>query len=949
MAESGAIRGNKGRYEVLGRIASGAMGHVHLARHASEHGSPLGEVAIKRIRPELATDDAIVRMFEDEAEISRRLSHPNIVRILEAGRIPDDGPFLAMELVPGVNLQVLVQRLLDRDRVLPVPLVLDVVSQVLDGLEYAHRALDEDGSPLGVVHRDVSPQNIMVSFTGEVKLFDFGVGKARIKAHQTNPGFLKGKLAYMSPEQIRNGPVDARSDIFSVGVMAYEALVLVHPFYGKTDAMLMRAVMEREPPDPASIDPSFPAELSEILLRALSKVPDARFENARTMREALDRFVSTRVFPPGPSLAELMQDLFQARLRMEARARRRADDEMLVRALRGAYDDANPDSVSEPVAEPVAEGGEIREERAAREAKRRGEQMFADLPTADILPDERAPELRLPEAEPLEETTAVVQADDPPGYAGLPTLLPAGAEARALETLRLLVEATPTPLFVSRVEDGRILFANQPMADLFGLAPDSAGSESAHDLYVNPADRSRIVLRARQEGAVRNHLVEMKRRNGARFWASLSVRYLKHLGERVLIGGVADVTQRVQIESRLARRLGHERRLAQAAAALLRSQGSEGSAGLFEALEHLRAGTDADRVVLVENEAHPELGLLMHRRHAVGVEGPLHAPRGPIPYEAVPRWRMLFERGDALRGRTESLPDAERNLLEALGVRLILAAPIRRNDEWLGFLALEATEWRSDWTDEDVAALESLSGILAGELARRRAREREACRIEGEPARLLSLGARLEAELKPVLARLGGLDRPGEPPLSDAELAERVRSLARLLRKPGDREAAIDLAGRLRTVPGLVVVGRSNPPLARARPELVERFVEGIVVELAKNPGLTVSCERSMSGDMQVVLQFTPAPPAVVAALQGDAEALSLEGTRIGMLSTLADELGAELRVFAPRPSQDEARGTPLEKPPGDIAIVLELPAAFPANEPALAVDGRRPGSWTMP
>ena len=877
MVPSRIIQGTQGTYEVLGMIASGAMGRVFLARHRSPSGELLGEVAIKRIGPELRDDPNIRQMFSDEGRLSLRLVHPNIVRVIEVGEI-EDGPYLAMELVSGVTMQSLAQRLLERQEVLPVPLVLDVVMQTLDGLDYAHRLADENGERLNVVHRDVSPQNLMVGFSGAVKLFDFGVGKAKGQAHRTNPGFVKGRLAYMSPEQIRNEAVDARSDLFSVGVLAYEALVVVHPFFGKTDSMLMRAVMEQPPPDPTSIDPNFPPGLSDILLRALAKDPEERFQDAGAFREALRRFVSGWVFPPGPGLAELVQDAFRARVETERRARRRGDDELLVRAMR--------DELYEE---------DLRSSSLPRPTPRRGEELFADLPTAEI--ETMAQPVDLDTAAARPRATSVT----PPPREVLPDL----DHGAALWTV---LESMPVPAYASREDDGVLLYANPPMRELFGLDP-AVDEVRAEALYVNAFDRERMLSRMGTAEVERGFIVELRRRDGRTFWGSLSARRVQWQGTPILLGSVADVSDRVEVESRLARRLAHQRRMAAAIAALLRvREGDPADAGLREALEHLRAGTDVDRVVLIQNEEHPEQGLLMRRSHVSGV-GPDGDAR--IPYARVPRWRALFERGEVLRGRARALPEAERTLLERFGVVAILAVPIRRSGRCLGALALEVIREHPDWTDEDVTSVETLAGVLAGELARRRDRALGGVLLQGQAAALVSAGARLRAGL-PRLRELARTLPPDHP--ACAELRAELEALSVAVSPERGEPRAWDLGAALSALPDTARVEVApDCPEVEVEPSVLRRLVHGVVAELAGSTPIGVRVDRGPIGQVELRLALPPSASEVWAALTGDSEALARVGSRVGALHEIVQELSASLRLY-----EDE----------GGLHIVLELPAA---------------------
>lgn len=322
------------RYEILGRIASGAMGQVFVARMRRRSGVA-AEVVLKRIRPELQLEPGVVEMFYDEAHIASQMDHPNIIRIYELGEL-DGSMFISMELVEGANLSGLLRHLVGAGRRLPPPVMLNIAVSVLDALAYAHDFTGPDGRPLNIIHRDVSPQNIMVSFEGDVKLFDFGVTKAEGRLHKTHPGLLKGKLAYMAPEQIRaDEHIDRRADLFALGVLLYEALLFRHPFYGRTDAMVLRAIMEQDPASPFDLDPSFPPELWRIIQRALAKSPEDRYPNARTMLNDLEMFMRRdRIGASKQMVARFMRRELEYRIEAIARARASGDNRALVEALR---------------------------------------------------------------------------------------------------------------------------------------------------------------------------------------------------------------------------------------------------------------------------------------------------------------------------------------------------------------------------------------------------------------------------------------------------------------------------------------------------------------------------------------------------------------------------------------------------------------------------------------
>lgn len=253
-------------------------------------------LVIKRILPKLASNQAFVDMFVHEAKLAVRLSHANIVQVFDLGRIPggDGNPpayYIAMEYVAGLDLASLVKRARHRSETLPVGLCLYVAAEIAKGLDHAHRRRDEQMRPLGIVHRDVSPQNVLLSWEGEVKVTDFGIAKARDimedRSDDAKLGQLRGKYAYMSPEQARSQAVDARSDIFSLGAVLYELIAGVNPFSAATPFETLRRVQAAEFPPIELLRQDVPSELAGIVSRALTKQPDARFENAGRLYEEL--------------------------------------------------------------------------------------------------------------------------------------------------------------------------------------------------------------------------------------------------------------------------------------------------------------------------------------------------------------------------------------------------------------------------------------------------------------------------------------------------------------------------------------------------------------------------------------------------------------------------------------------------------------------------------------
>jgi serine/threonine-protein kinase len=279
---------NLGRYELLAPIAAGGMASVWAARLVGPEGFRK-IVAIKSMLPELASDVEYRTMFLDEARVASKLRHPNVCETFELG---DDGGtlFLAMEWVDGVSLH----RIL-KPKGAPCAIERAVAARIVAGacagLHAAHEATDDDGSPLALVHRDVSPQNVLITAAGHVKVSDFGVAAARGQRHATQAGQAKGKLAYMAPEQLRQRPIDRRVDVFALGCVLYEITTGRKPFEGESDAEVLRAILERTPPRPSALVPGYPEELERLIARAMAKDPDQRFASAEGLRIALERWL----------------------------------------------------------------------------------------------------------------------------------------------------------------------------------------------------------------------------------------------------------------------------------------------------------------------------------------------------------------------------------------------------------------------------------------------------------------------------------------------------------------------------------------------------------------------------------------------------------------------------------------------------------------------------------
>jgi serine/threonine protein kinase len=299
--------GHLGRYQVIGRLATGGMAEVYLALSGELSGYRT-LVVVKRILPHLASNQEFIRMFLDEARIAALLDHPNVVRIIEVGHDGDEY-FLVMELVQGKPLSAIVRKAAKDMNPLTPALSAYIVAQAANGLGYAHNLVDSEGRPLGVVHRDVSPQNILVSFEGAVKVIDFGIVRALGRVSQTNPGGLKGKIEYMSPEQASSEDVDRRADVFALGVVLWESVTGRHLFRRDTELATMRAIVDEPIPPPSDVTPVAP-QLEQIIVRALQKKREDRFQTAQEMAMVLERYAfAAESFSP-LQLATYLKDLF---------------------------------------------------------------------------------------------------------------------------------------------------------------------------------------------------------------------------------------------------------------------------------------------------------------------------------------------------------------------------------------------------------------------------------------------------------------------------------------------------------------------------------------------------------------------------------------------------------------------------------------------------------------
>jgi serine/threonine protein kinase len=296
-----------GKYELLDRLAMGGMAELYRAQLKGAAGFSK-DVVIKRIHPEMSDSPEFVRMFTNEAKIAALLNHPNIVQVTDFDCL-DNTYYLAMEYIHGADLRRILTRADKKNLPLPFELILYIGSQLLRGLHYAH-SFTKDGQPQHIVHRDMSPHNVMVSFKGEVKVTDFGIARIVQHASYTATGVIKGKLAYMAPEQTESSRVDHRADLFSVGVILWEMLCHQRLFAGENELVVLDKLRELNVPPPHTIDRTIPRELSDLICRALEREADERIPDARTFHRELLAFTQNSL-DMEERLSQYMAELFK--------------------------------------------------------------------------------------------------------------------------------------------------------------------------------------------------------------------------------------------------------------------------------------------------------------------------------------------------------------------------------------------------------------------------------------------------------------------------------------------------------------------------------------------------------------------------------------------------------------------------------------------------------------
>ncbi len=339
------------RYKVVKKIDAGGMAEIFVAS-AQSVGGIEKTVAIKRVLPSLTKNKRFVNMFLDEARLSMVLTHANIVQVFDVGRA-DDTYYIVMEYVDGYNLRRVFQRMSEQGFRIPVPLAAYLLMEVCKGLAHAHDQRGADGEPLGIVHRDISPPNILISKSGEVKITDFGLAKAVTQLEVTDPGIVKGKFSYLSPEAANGKTVDHRADIFAVGILLWEVLACRRLFLGKSDMETVELIRKAEVPSLSLFNHEVSDEFEKILEKALTRDVKHRWHAARDLGDALAKYLfAHNMKVTSYDLAEMLSNLFAVEGTAAAPAERIGpliDEEVLNMSMLGVLEDGKDAQGAQPL------------------------------------------------------------------------------------------------------------------------------------------------------------------------------------------------------------------------------------------------------------------------------------------------------------------------------------------------------------------------------------------------------------------------------------------------------------------------------------------------------------------------------------------------------------------------------------------------------------------------
>lgn len=421
------------KYILLDRVNKGGMAEVFRAKLTGAE-SFQRLLAIKCMLPTLAQDREFVSMFVDEAKLAAQLSHANIVQIHELGKV-DDQLYIAMELINGRDLRHIIKTAREAGKRVPLPFAAYVIAKAAEGLDFAHRKKGVDGTPLNLVHRDISPQNILLSYDGEVKVVDFGIAKAEERATQTQAGMLKGKFAFMSPEQVNGDPVDQRTDIFALGAVLFEAVTGERLFQGKSDIDLLKRVRAAELPPLDKVLAGAPEELKDCLRRALAREPQNRFTYASELAEALSPLlIDNRIIFGAKHASEFMESLYAAEIQELTRKLQEYAGITEADCIGGGTQDAS-DSGTEVVPAPPADDAF-------------GATSVAQAPQENLQDTIEMPDNAAPPAPPQESHTAIFFSDgsgfDPAAGGGKASPAQAPAASQEANSSTVVYDQAPS-------------------------------------------------------------------------------------------------------------------------------------------------------------------------------------------------------------------------------------------------------------------------------------------------------------------------------------------------------------------------------------------------------------------------------------------------------------------------------------------------------------------------
>ncbi|MBL8682340.1 MAG: serine/threonine protein kinase [Myxococcales bacterium] len=313
------------RYRVIERLESGGMAEVFRGEAESLAGFKKA-VAIKRVLPHLAQNDKFIRMFLDEARLCARLNHANIVQVFDIGHV-ENTYFIVMEFVDGVNLKAIIEYLRNRGQGVPIPVAVYLSMQICNGLQYAHELQDSDGSTLGIVHRDMSPPNVLVSKRGEVKIVDFGLAKATTQLEKSEQGMVKGKFGYLAPETALGQEVDAQVDVFAVGIMLWEMIANKRLFLADSDWATVQLVQKAQIPSLRKFNAEVPPDLEAVINKSLAKDKNERYRTAEALAQDLGEFLAKhRMAVNSFDIAKITKEAIEERRAQKAKEKRPEQD-----------------------------------------------------------------------------------------------------------------------------------------------------------------------------------------------------------------------------------------------------------------------------------------------------------------------------------------------------------------------------------------------------------------------------------------------------------------------------------------------------------------------------------------------------------------------------------------------------------------------------------------------